>query len=92
LRLTVENLVDESELTLFLNGELIPRIRSAGREYYPVYPSNQENVSQVEIPLSHLKLVRGKNQLGMSMRSERPREEAWLRVTEVELLVGRLSP
>jgi hypothetical protein len=92
LRLTVENLKEESELTLFLNGEVIPRIESAGRKHYPVYRSGKQNVSQIEIPLSQLKLVQGVNQLGMSLESARPCAEAWVAVREVELLVGRLSP
>jgi hypothetical protein len=91
LRLTVENLKEESELTLFLNGEVIPRIKSAGRDHYPVYRSGKENISQIELPLSQLKLVRGVNQLGISLESARPYSEGWVTVREVELLVGQLG-
>ena len=91
LRLTIENLKDESELTLYLNGEVIPRIETAGKGRYPVYHSGKENFNQIEIPLSHLKLVRGENHLGRRIESTRPYGEAWVAVREVELLVRSLS-
>jgi hypothetical protein len=88
MALTIENLKDESELTLYLNGETIPRIERGGWPSYPVFPTDRVNCSRIEIPLSHLALVRGQNMLGISLQSTRPTSEAWVHVREVELLVG----
>ena len=91
LTLTVTNLTDESELVLFLNGEEIPRLAMGGKRQYPTLSSQKANTSLIELPLSHLKLIRGCNELGVSLNSTRPYAEAWIAVHEVELRVGRLN-
>ena len=75
-----------------VNGEVIPRTERGGRKHYQVQPTAKENVSRIEVPLSHLKLVRGKNLIGMTLDSKRPRGQAGVMVTEVEFLVERLTP
>lgn len=72
---------------LFLNGEVITRLERGGPLAYPVFPTNRENHSLIEILLSHLALIQGQNQLGINLQSTRPASEAWVQVREVELLV-----
>ena len=85
LRLTVENLVNERELTIFLNAVEVPRLNRGGHEAYPVFPSERQSISFIEIALSQLDLKRGENRIGFSFNSERTTND-WVHIREVEIL------
>ena len=86
LVLTIENLLDESRLDISLNGEVVAPPDRRGSRTYNVFPTDRENISKIEIPLSQLKFRRGQNRLAFGYNTKVP-HGTWLHVKEVEILV-----
>ena len=74
LVVTIENLQEESRLDISVNGQVVPRPIQGATPSYPAVPTEGENLSKIEIPLSQLKLHRGQNDLAFGFNTKVPPE------------------